>query len=296
MNDEGVGIAGWLLADLVLVLAIVFLAFTPAAQSDEPGEGEAAATATPTPTPVAPPVIIDIGCEERAAVSSGIPVRCEPRLGGGEVRSYRWEADGGHALTNDGSDRFAATFSDAGAVRLAVENEGGEHRAAFPVLPPRVITPAGALVVEDFRFDQIVLENVGFGEASWDIIAAGRVREKLDKSREDKDDEPSERRQATTVTSFLQAKLGEGFRITLVETFSHEPRERHLELSDQVNEAFYAGLLREMSSGTGSIGGFFVDCEAREKWFAKYRDTRLPEGEVRINLYWVRPHSPKECP
>ena len=46
MNDEGIGIAGWLLADLVLVLAIVFLAFTPAALS---GDAESAATAEATP-------------------------------------------------------------------------------------------------------------------------------------------------------------------------------------------------------------------------------------------------------
>ena len=60
MNDEGVGIAGWLLADLALVLAIVFLAFTPAALSDDSDIVEATATPTPTPTPeptIAAPVI-----------------------------------------------------------------------------------------------------------------------------------------------------------------------------------------------------------------------------------------------
>ena len=36
-------------------------------------------------------------------------------------------------------------------------------------------------MVEDFRFDQIVLTNVKFGAVEWETIAGGHVRQKLDK-------------------------------------------------------------------------------------------------------------------
>ena len=160
MNDEGVGIAGWLLADLALVLAIVFLAFTPAALSDDLDIVEA----TPTPEPtVAAPVILDLGCKEEEQPAEVIAIRCEPLLGGGEIDSYRWEADGGRARGYAGSHSFAASFAGAGAVRLTAANAGGEHSAAFPVLPPPVPVPpppvpvpVGSEVLTDFRFDQIV--------------------------------------------------------------------------------------------------------------------------------------------
>ena len=282
MNDEGVGIAGWLLADLALVLAIVFLAFTPAAFSDDSDVVEAT---------VAAPVILDLGCKVEEQTAEVIAVRCEPLLGGGEVDSYRWEAERGRARGYTGSHSFAASFAGAGAVRLTAANAGGAHSAAFPVLPPPV--PRGGLVVEDFRFDQIVLTNVKFGAVEWETIAGGRVRQKLDKSLEDEDED--EGGAEGSVADFLRAKLDEGLRIALVETFSHEPRDRHRQLSDQVNDALYSGLLDALSGERGGVTAFFVDCDAREKWFASYRDTTFDEDEVRINLYFVRPQSDADC-
>ena len=135
MSDEGVGLAGWLLADLVLVLALVFLSFTPAALSDDLDAAQTTATPIAAEPPVEAPRILDLGCEQDERVAGVIPVRCKPRLGGGEVNSHSWEADRGRAFSYTGGDFFTAGFADTGAVRLTVSNAGGEHSAAFPVLP-----------------------------------------------------------------------------------------------------------------------------------------------------------------
>lgn len=61
MNDEGIGIAGWLLADLTLVLALIFLALVPGRPAAQATPEQAAptptptATASPTPTPTPTP-------------------------------------------------------------------------------------------------------------------------------------------------------------------------------------------------------------------------------------------------
>lgn len=60
MEDEGVGISGWLLADLVLVLAVVFLAMVPGGPPALDSETTPTPTATraPTPAPTATPTPI----------------------------------------------------------------------------------------------------------------------------------------------------------------------------------------------------------------------------------------------
>ena len=293
MNDEGVGIAGWLLADLALVLAIVFLAFTPAALSDDSDIVEATATPTPTPTPeptIAAPVILDLGCKGDEQAAEVIAIRCEPLFGGGEVDSYRWEAEGGRARGYIGGSSFAASFAGAGAVRLTAANAGGEHSAAFPVLPPPVPVPVGSEVLTDFRFDQIVLENARLGAVAWADIKAGGVRENLIKREEDepRSDAWSSGRD---VEDLLRAKRDQGLRIALVETFAHERSTGHVALAREVNDVFYEGLV---AAGMGDI---FVDCVApRENWFADYLNTsRLRAGEVRINVFFVRPRADAGC-
>ena len=291
MNDEGVGIAGWLLADLALVLAIVFLAFTPAAVSNESELAEAMPTPTPEPT-VAPPLILDIGCEEVDQGAPSIAVRCEPQLGGGAVGTYRWEADGGRALSYDASDFFSASFGGAGAVRLTIKNVGGEHSAAFPVLPPPVPVPAGSEVLTDFRFDQIVLLDVRLGSVGWDDIKAGAVRENLIKRQED-DPRSNAWSLRSDVEGFLEAKRDQGLRIALVETFAHERSDRQLDvaLAREINDAFFEGLV---AAGMGDI---FMDCESpRQNWFADYLNrANLARGEVRINVFFVRPRYDSLC-
>ena len=163
--------------------------------------------------------------------------------------------------------------------------------AAFPVLPPRVVTPEGSQVVTDFRFDQIVLVNVEFGSVEWDGIKAGDVREDLIKR--DEDDPPSGAWSLRSdVEGFLRAKRADGLRIAMVETFAHDRVRDDLSvrLARKVNAILYNGLV---AAGMGDI---FVDCDPRENWFADYRDASLAEGEVRINLFFVRPRSYRVCP
>ncbi|MDE2695513.1 MAG: hypothetical protein OXH97_03230 [Chloroflexota bacterium] len=302
MNDEGIGIAGWLLADLVLVLAIVFLAFTPPARSDEP-----AAVAAPTlEATVAPPLILDIGCFA-AGTGGRTDVECEPTLGGGGDVEYEWEPDGGQARSRDDRDSFAASFTVAGAVRLTVTNTGGRHSAEFFVRPSPTptATPADETTNEDctqvrtdFRFAQIVLTGARYGDVEWEDIARTRVRENLIKSKED--DPAREIDDAewlnTGAETFLRRKHREGFRIALVETFSHAPEDSqagasdpHIRLSGQVNDVFVEELNR--------LGiDIFVDRDAaRQNWFADYRDKSLRIGEVRINLYFVKPFDDEDC-
>ncbi len=131
MSDEGIGMAGWLLADLVLVLALVFLTFTPAALSGEPDAA----------------VIVDIGCETEA-FDGQTNVRCTPDVGGGEAQFYAWTAERGEPAAG-GASTFVASFAGAGAVRLTVSNAGGEHSAAFPILPPPVPPPITSPVILD---------------------------------------------------------------------------------------------------------------------------------------------------
>ena len=308
MNDEGVGIAGWLLADLVLVLAIVFLAFTPAALSDD------SAKPTPTPEPtVAPPVIDRIGCEKDDQEDGSIAVLCEPELSGGDVGTYRWEAERGWARRWTGGDSFSASFGGAGAVDLTVTNAGGEHSAAFPVLPPPVRSPEGSEVLTDFRFDQIVLEGMAINKVTWErtekiegIAESQTIRQDLKKGQEDvKKSEwcPQESESGcptmdTTVRDFLQDKYDMGLRIALVETFAHAPTDGgHVKLARAVNDAFFEGITAKPEDGGMGMEDLFIACQsAREDWFADYLDrVALGEGEVRINVFFVTPSSYTGC-
>ncbi len=303
MNDEGVGIAGWLLADLALVLAIVFLAFTPAALTDDSEFVEVTPTPTPTPMPeptVASPVILDIGCAATAGREESIAVRCEPDIGGGAVASYRWEADRGSRGTSRHSHYFAATFDEPGAVRLTVSNDSGEHSATFAVLAPlsRVVDTERECsdVQTDFRFSQIVLQGADPDDVAWGDIRRGRVREDVIKSNElDRLRDIDEGWADTGAEAFLREKRREGLRIALVETFSNAG-DRSVELSQNVNNALFKGLrgagidiLRDADhlSGAG---------DERWKWFGDYLATRaLDPGEVRINLYFVKPFDDEDC-
>ncbi len=142
MNDEGVGIAGWLLADLMLVLALVFLALTSGVLSaDRDPEATPVAAEPSVEAPlVEAPEILDLGCEQGERVAGLIPVHCEPRLRADEAQSYAWTAERGEPDAGDASS-FLANFKDAGAVRLTVSNEGGDDSAEFAVLPPPAAPP-----------------------------------------------------------------------------------------------------------------------------------------------------------
>ena len=289
MNDEGIGIAGWLMADLVLVLALVFLALTPGRAADATSPPEA--TPIANATPVAAPVVRDIGCRSGESPDGWFDVSCTPDIGGGGASSYTWEAEGGSSRSSNDAPTFDASFSGAGAVRLTVSNVGGTHGAAFPVLPPSVVAPLPECseVRTDFHFAQIVLTGVTIGAVRWADVAAGRVRDKLIKSQED-DEFGDAEWSDVRVGAFLAEKQGAGERIALVETFSHGPPGQHIELSRQVNDAFYEGL------PTAGIDRIFVADDPRDHWFAAYRDaTSLEYGEVRLNLYFVKPIADEGC-
>ena len=302
MNDEGVGIAGWLLADLVLVLAIVFLALTPAALSDDLDIVEA----TPTPEPtVAPPVILDIGCEKDDQEDGSIAVLCEPELSGGNVHTYHWKAVGGGATNDAYAKDFSASFEGAGVVLLAVANAGGERIVAFPVRPLPVPTPEGLEVLTDFRFDQIILEGMT-ASVTWEkhIAESEIIRENLNKGLEDviknewcpKPREPGCATTGTMVQDFLQDKYNGGLRIALVETFAHARGTGSVALARAVNDAFFNGIIDAPPKGMGLVN-LFIACEsARDEWFADYLDRKaLVIGEVRINVFFVKPSSKSRC-
>lgn len=138
MNDESIAIAGWLLADLVLVLGLLFLALTP--------ERDAAATA------IAAPVILDIGCVLNSA-DGEISVGCTPEIVGGAASSFQWVIARGAPLGPSDGATFEARFEEAGAVGLTVWNDGGVHRATFPVLPPPAPPPAATPIAAPVILD-----------------------------------------------------------------------------------------------------------------------------------------------
>ena len=368
MNDESIAIAGWLLADLVLVLALLFLALTPgrdatattiaapvildigcvfgasdgeirvsctpeigggAASSFQwvvargaPAGPSAAATfeasfegagavgltvsndggvhratfpvlPSPTATPIAAPVILDIGCV--ADTSDGqTNVTCTPQLGGDAPSSYEWTAERGLARSYESSERFTASFTKPGAVTLTVSNDSGQHRTDFAVLPPAAAVvlprPECSDVQTDFRFAQIVLDGAARGAVTWDDIASGRVRENLIKSQELEDIESGEWSDLPA-EEFLREKLREQLRIALVETFSNAPVGSSVELSKEVNDVFHQGL---RDAGIEILRG--APAEGRWEWFGDYLATRaLRPGEVRLNLYFVKPFGDEDC-
>ena len=286
MNDEGIGIAGWLLADLTLVLALIFLALVP---------GRAAAP----PPVVQPPVIADIGCSH-AAEATPI-VTCEPTVEGEGPLAFEWDVERGEPEGALDAATLTAKFGGAGWVKLLVRNEGGETDKTYPVIPPASTpepTPETGLLQADFRFDQLVLSDIGSGPVSSDDIAVARVREKLRKEQEDtpSDSIPDEEWATTRGmeqkgAGLLRKRQNEGYRIALIETFSHSASDAHpdgdahIQLSKDVNEAFFEYLRGRSSPPDRCI---FLNDDVSDDWTANYRDrTSLAHGSSRINLYFV---------
>ena len=286
MNDEGIGIAGWLLADLTLVLALIFLALVPG----RPAAQEPV---------VKPPVIAAIGCDHTA---EAMPVvTCKPDIKG-EVLAYEWEVSAGG--TPEGAldaPTLTAAFAGAGWVRLVASNEGGETDEMYDVIPPTPTpepTPESGLLQADFRFDQLVLSGIGSGPVSGDEIAGARVREKLRKEQEDTKDvdiddfavraaRSDQEQEYLTVKELLQKRQNEGYRIALIETFSHSTGGdgTHIQLSKDANEAFFEYLRGRNSPPDRCI---FLNDDVSDDWTANYRDrTNLARGSSRINLYFV---------
>lgn len=289
MNDEGIGIAGWLLADLTLVLALIFLALVP---------GRPAAQATPEPR-VEPPVIADIGCRPPVEAMPAMPVvTCEPTVEGEGTLTYEWEVGGGGERE---SARDAATlkaaFAGAGWVRLLVSNEGGETDERYPVIPPTP-TPDPGKPQADFNFDQLVLSSIGSDhstDALASVIAEAGVRADLSKSDEDKKKPDT----AGTGEEWLLDKQQKCWRIALVETFSRpldtgsdNRIQMGLELSKAVNDALFEYLSRSENGPLPNRGIFYGGLEEVQSkksafYYSSFNNREAGERESRINLFFV---------
>ena len=224
MDDEGIGIAGWLFADLMLVLALVFVAVGR-------GDDEVEAVA-PTPTPV--------------ATATATP---------------------------------APTPAPTPTPTLAPTPTPTPTPTATPTPTP------SCLYESNFRFDQIVLHDVSHGNVKGPLILSGYVREDLEKSQEGKDWTPSE--STSRALPFLRERQREGFRIALVETFSHSPEGAHVALSREVNDVLFATL----ASAFPSEAPIFTDLESvqRDRTGEYLWTNTFDRGEVRINLFFVKP-------
>ena len=285
MNDEGIGIAGWLLADLTLVLALIFLALVP---------GREAATEAPPP-PAEPPAIADIGCRQDGGAAP--VVTCEPRVEGERLLRYEWEVERGVARGGLDAETLKAEFAGAGSITLVVANEGGKSQPrTYPVLPAPTPaptpepTPSELLYRAEFRFDQLVLSDIAGDRVAAGVIADARVRERLRKEQEDtrSAEIPEGGWSELTAEELLRQRQTDGYRIALIETFSHSVvADAHIALSRSVNEAFFAYL---QERGRPPDRCIFLNGPAavRDDWTAAYLDrTDLDAGSSRINLYFV---------
>ena len=294
MNDEGIGIAGWLLADLTLVLALIFLALVPGRPAaQEPS--------------VEPPVIADIGCDHTAVAMP--VVTCKPDIKG-EVLAYEWEVSAGG--TPEGAldaPTLTAAFAGAGWVRLVASNEGGADDETYPVIPPTPTpepTPEPGLPQADFSFDQLVLSGIGDNHSTDALemaIADAEVRPGLSKSAESERDPETE--DGATGEEWLRRKQERCLRIALVETFSRSGGGDNrfgagVGLSEAVNEALFSWLGKNENSALPNRGIFYDPRpwdaaiglnDVRDKKTAAYYDSfddRYGDPQSRINLFFVK--------
>ena len=304
-EDSGVA-AGWLFADLALVLAVIFLAFgAVSVVSPDPGstatdpvgapEVTPAAVVEPSPAP-SPPAVEAVQCAPggtgEASAVLGRAYRCTANVSGA-VDEVRWEFAGAGAgkaeRGGSGAPTWRGTLTGAGMVTAVASGPGGAaRRSVFVAAPPR---PRGSVVVE-FHFAQIVLSGASRyteAEATAALAWDGVPRDALTKADEDAQPRAGAEVGEATAREFIAARVAAGFRIALVETFASDPDGLHVALARHVNDSWYAAIVQEMPDA-------LLECEgARERWFADYRDDRLPRGEVRMNLFFVTPTDPSDC-
>ena len=287
MDDEGIGIAGWLFADLMLVLALVFVVVgrgdaddakadlakeTAAHEKTQAALDEARAAAAET---------LDALTGERAAHAETQDALDEARAAAAETQATLDEERAAHAETQDMLDeaRTAAgetqsALDEARAAAAETQGELDEERAAHD-------RTRACLYEIDFLFDQIVLSGVTRGSVTGSLILRGSVREGLEKSEEGIAWTPSDSSRRTL--PFLRERQREGFRIALVETYSRDRQGAHVALSQEVNAALFATLADHYFTDDDREG-------VRDNRTGAYLWTYPFEpGEVRINLFFVKP-------
>lgn len=270
MKDEHIGIAGWLLADLVLILAVIFLAMVP-------GQ-DARRLPLTLVTAVGPGTL-------------GLPYSADLVARGGGA-GYRYALEGtlppGLTLDPDsgaltGTPTSDGTFNLTATVR---DSTGATATSSVPL----TISASSCLPQANFQFDQIVVSGVE-STASWEQIAKGRVRANLSK----KDDlKPATDFDWRLAADYLLERYRGGARIALIETFGWSPPNVvSLEVATRVNIAFMELFHR------GILPREFVlnqQIDDSERWLVPYFADGIERGTARIDIFFVTQSCPAAPP
>ena len=278
MKDEGLGFAGWLLADLVLVLAIIFLAIVP-------GDPEAKPFVAPTWSEISEEISrSDLWRDTHFSggfAADGYPAPSFKVVDGSLPPGIH--LDEAHGLLHgrperEGSFEFVVRASNqAGAADLPFD---------LRVRPPLDECRPTA----SFRFSQIVVPYAQ--NASWQVLFAGRVRQELTKADELAQVSPQELANMPVAVDFLRQRQADGYQIALVETFGGNPG---VPLASAVNNELAEALRVQFPDSPTGVA-FLLDPDApRQQWSADYlATTALAAGEARINIYFMKA-LPVEC-
>jgi len=292
MKDDMLWISGWLFADLVLVLAIIFLAQAPGftVAAEQPGP-------TPPSTKLTPPRIT-IACEPLPA-STKSPVACSATNDGDPIRNYAWSDSSGSTATGE---VFETSFTAAGLYRvvLAASNEGGTDKAeaSVTVVEPEV-GPLDCATRADFRFDQLLVRGISDKSArvanpvTSSQIANAEVSIELTKGQETNDFVSFRHEGGNPLTALehLLKRERNGFQLALVETFGYllgdEEMSTHRAIA--VNKAFLTWVRASAPAPEAPPENLFLNQRnvPNEDWVANYVSKQIDAGTARINLYFV---------
>jgi len=277
VKDEGLGFAGWLLADLVLVLAIIFLAIVP-------GDPEAIPHVAPAWTEISEE--ISRSDLRRDAVFSGgfaadgYPAPRFEVVDGSLPPGI--QLDEAHGLLH-GRPEQEGTF----AFVVRASNAAGFADLTFGL---RVRPPENQCRPEaSFEFDQIVVPNAQ--GADWRQLLTGRVRQGLTKADELAPVAAQELIDMPDAMEFLIARRANGYQVALVETFGGSP---NTALAGAVNDELAVALRAEFLDSPSDVAFLLHPDAPRRQWSADYLANSIPPGSARINLYFVKA-LPVEC-
>lgn len=263
MDDEGIGIAGWLFADLMLVLALVFVVV---------GRGDADdAKANLAKERAAHAETRDTLDKERTAHAETQDALDEARAAAAAAQGALDEA---RAVAGETQDALDEALAVAERTQDALDKEREAHhetRECLYELDPK------------FLFDQIVLRDMVLGSVTTQDIWNGYARENVEKSNEGS-------RLVVPLyalgraRTFLDKRFLEGSRIALVETYSYANINNFpgVRLSQEVNAVLFATLGDHYFTDNDRKG-------VQNHRTGAYLWRSFEPGEVRINLFFVKP-------